>query len=516
MVMTDKTRAVIYVRVSGDDRKTTGSLNAQIEACEAYCKRKGYSVIEVISEDERKLTSGAKDDLPGMGVVIELARAKAFDVLVVHKIDRFARNRFKHISLKNLFSKHGVNVEYASLELGDDKESRLMESLLADFAEYERELIVERTVAGQLRSVNKGNVRQSSFITFGYITGYDGDRKVLIINEAEAKIVRLIFRLYVEEFYTIYRIAKYLEERKIRKPSGRPGNWSHGTLHNILRNETYVGRWYFNKARSAGGHKRIANDRENWLMVEVPAIIEEDTFNRAQELLKANKRTVRRKHFYLLTGFMTCGVCGYSVSGLTKPSGLQYYVCSARHGKGRNRPEGPCPSPFYHAAEIDACVWDWLSGLNEETIEAKLHEYNVALREKHRNGVESIEANEAHIAQLENENSRLVTAYASGVISLDDLARGKAPIDEQIKNLRLANDKLRELLPVEGIFKEYAKESRRVLDHILKVRSNQEKQKALFQELGFKLTFDGDHILTACVLGDTIFTVTDYAGPSPA
>lgn len=509
-------RAIIYARTSGDDAKTTGSLSAQVQACEAYCAHKGYTVVETIQEDEHKYTSGQRMKLSGVQRLIDRAIAGAYDVLVTHKVDRLARGRFKHLTIKNVLARHGVIVEYAALDLEATKEGRFLENILADFAELERETITERMVSGQLRSVRKGNVRQSGFVTFGYVTAYIDGRKTLVIVEKEAKIVRLIYKLYTQDRYTIYRIAKYLEEQRIPKPkSGKPGVWSHGTLYNILTNETYVGRWYYNKASSAGtpdDKRRVENPKEDWLMIDVPAIIDENTFAQAQQRLK-RQRSTKRKHFYLLAGFIKCGVCGYSVSGLTKPSGLQYYVCNARHGKGRNRAEGPCDSPYYHASEIEGAVWRWLDSLSDELIDRKLRDYYNELLERHRSSAESIKANEQRIAEIEAQKARLVTAYSAGVLTLDDLALGKSPLDAEIEALQRANAELRALMPEAALYREYAQETKRALRRSKAIKNDLSARRDFYESINLKLKTTRKALDLSCVLGDNTFTIAGCAAP---
>jgi site-specific DNA recombinase len=200
-------RAVLYARVSGDDRKyATSGIESQLADCQEYAKKQGYKIVGEHYETPDKATSGA-DWLPEIETILKLAYDGFFDVLVVREIDRLARNRFKQMSIENELEGQGIHVEYVIGQYIDSAEGRLLRSVMSDFAEYEREKTLERTKRGSIRSVMAGNVIVGgSNAPFGYdVIEIDGKR-ILKINEREATIVRLIFRLYAHEGKTLLGI----------------------------------------------------------------------------------------------------------------------------------------------------------------------------------------------------------------------------------------------------------------------------------------------------------------------
>ena len=342
-------RAVLYARVSGDDRKyATSGIDSQLTDCRKYAEDKGYAIVGEQYETPDKATSGA-DWLPGIERILKLAYEGTFDVLIVREVDRLARNRFKQMSIENELEGQGIRVEYVIGQYKDSAEGRLLRGVMSDFAEYEREKTLERTKRGCIKSVEAGNVMiGGSNAPFGYdVVEIDGKR-VLVINENEATIVRLIFRLYAHEGKALLAICNYLNERGIPKPTkgknhkartSRRG-WSTGTMSGILNNETYVGRWYYRKKKNIKGKdgkiRQIARPRSEWILVEVPAIIDEETFKLVQKRRMKNKRRREKKgnYPYPMGGIMKCARCGSGMVGVTRPykgTPHRYYRCSTKH-----------------------------------------------------------------------------------------------------------------------------------------------------------------------------------------
>lgn len=529
-------RAVLYARVSGDDRRTaTSSIDGQLADCRAYAAEMGYQVIGEYHEERDRLTSGA-DWLPELDKVMNLARQRAFDVLIAWKMDRLARNRFKQLSIENALTRASVAVEYAKESYDDTPEGRLLKGLKGQLAEWELETIRERMVNGMLRSVDNGNVKLS-VVTYGYEVKVKDKRRTLVINEAEAAVIRLIFDLYVNRHYTIYAIAKFLDEHKIPKPASEQAGWSHGTLNNILKNETYVGRWYYRKTRYVkdpvtGKKKRVACPKSEWMLVNVPAIVSEAIFKAAQQRRQTNKsRGKQRVNVYALGGRLKCWHCGNGMSGITRKdrNGRRYYVCNIRHGKGRFTTAGPCPSPYYNGPEVDAAVWGWVKSilLDPDRLQQELQNYQERQAANLRPLLDMIEANEKQLARLEAEKERLIKAYAAGVLSLDEIAKEKTGLDKRINDIGRANQELRaELEP--KLLSQRTREN--IESYAAKIRAGvelvddePETQREIYRLLNLAVTLscvDGRKWAdVTCVLGENHvpaeFSVNDFAAPSP-
>ncbi len=372
-------RAVIYARVSGDDSKyATSGIESQLTDCRKYAEQKGYQNIGEYFETPDKRTSGA-DWLPEIESILRLAQQEAFDVLVVREVDRLARNRFKQMNIEIDLEAHGVEVEYVIGQYENTAEGRLLKGMVSEFAEYERQKTRERTRRGILRSVAAKNVTIGGCnAPYGYDMAQEDGRRVLVINETEANIVRVIFDLYANHLYSLQGIGEYLDEHKIPKPAKASNHkklttkakWSVGTIGRILNNETYIGRWYYRKTKRVkqldGTYRNMPRPRDEWMLIEVPAILPEPVFKVAQKRREANKRikSKNRCHTYALSGIMTCAICGNGISGITsfhndKP--YQYYRCNARHQAKRYGFK--CENPQAKVAEVDAAIWQWVAGI---------------------------------------------------------------------------------------------------------------------------------------------------------
>jgi len=281
-------RAVLYARVSGDDRKyATSGIEGQLNDCRKHAQDNGYNIVAEYFEEPDIQTSGYVW-LPELEKILKLAAQNAFDVLVVRELDRLARNRFKQMSVENRLSDLGIEVEYVIGQYDNTPEGRMLKGLMGEFAEYERGKIMERTRRGRRKALEAGKVFGSQ-ATYGY----DIDARSFVVNEAEAGVVRLIFELYVIKQLAIPTIADYLDNRNIPKPAKRACHkattdkekqrgWSWGTIHNLIENETYIGNLYYGKTTSTkdrnGKRKRIKLPKNQWVKIDVPAIISDELF----------------------------------------------------------------------------------------------------------------------------------------------------------------------------------------------------------------------------------------------
>jgi site-specific DNA recombinase len=316
-------RAVLYARVSRDDRSNDGrNLAGQLEMGREYAQEHGYQVMAELAEDDRG-ASGAEIDLPELNRVRNMALAGEFDVLVVREIDRLSRNLAKQLIVEQELQRTGVQIEYAIGEYPDTPEGRLNKHIKATIAEYEREKIAERTTRARRQKVKGGHVITRSRPPYGYRSAEVNGRAMLTIYEPEARIVSMIFDWYTvgdgeDGPLSTRAIAKRLSDmgiptwNDVHKKAGkkrRRGEWAVSVIARVLSNETYIGRWHY-----AG------------IPVDVPAIVDGETWSAVQKRKRHDLRMSKRnrKYDYLLGGRVRCGSCGMSVCGTSKatPKGV--------------------------------------------------------------------------------------------------------------------------------------------------------------------------------------------------
>jgi len=248
--MTNRPLAAIYVRVSTLEQAEFGfSLKAQQEALENYAKALGYEIFKVYKDSGKS----AKDmNRPELTKMLEAAESKKFSAIFTYKLDRFSR------SLKDLIltidKLKDWNVDFVSLQDKIETTSasgKLMFHIISAFAEFERNIIGDRTKFGMHRKAREG----------GFITkapkGYKLENKELMIHEEEAEKVREIFKEFVETDTSITKLAK-------------KHNMTTAGMKKLLQNTTYLGKVKFAKEENQGKHK---------------AILEEDLFRKVGERL---------------------------------------------------------------------------------------------------------------------------------------------------------------------------------------------------------------------------------------
>jgi len=370
-------RAVLYARVSGDDRGKEGrNLAGQLATGRKYAQEHGYVIVEELSEDDRG-ASGAEIDLPELNQIREMAEAGDFDVLVVREIDRLSRNLAKQLIVEQELKQVGVQIEYVLGEYPDTPEGRLNKHIKATIAEYEREKIVERTTRARRQKVEAGHVIVHGRPPYGYRLGEVNGKRALVTEESEARVVRLVFTWYTvgdgeSGPMSILAIARRLTRERIpTRADNDPhmakqqayGHWNRASVTKMLRRETYAGVWHYGKV-GVNDTRRILNPRESWIPVQVPAIVSREIWEAAQEQMKRNRRNSSRntKYHYLLRRRVTCGNCGVKMNAMTTSAARgrhAYYVCPA-HSRPFEYARTCDQKAYFRVDQVDPAVWGWI------------------------------------------------------------------------------------------------------------------------------------------------------------
>jgi len=375
-------RAVLYARVSGDDRRNESrNLQGQLDMCREYAEAHGYAVVAELAEDDRG-ASGAAFELPKLSEIRRLSEVREFDILVVREIDRLSRNLAKQLIVEEELTRAGVHIDYVLGEYPDDPEGRLSKHIKATIAEYEREKIRERMMRGRQLKVKAGNVHVHGRPPFGYRLTQENGKETLQIVENEAAVVRQIFAWYSvgdekQGSYSLREIRKLLNERQIPTPAdrGKPGakklgwaEWSVSSVAYILNCETYAGVWRYGKTGQTHNWRHWADQQpESELSVAVPNIVDRPTWNTVRQRLLDNRQEQAGnvQWPYLLRKRLRCGHCGSVVASYYRGRGnapYGYYQCAPAAGKGgyNNR---DCCALSVNAAAADEVVWGWLKSL---------------------------------------------------------------------------------------------------------------------------------------------------------
>jgi len=309
-------RVVLYARVSTEDQARHGySLPSQLEECRKYAQERGWTVVAALSDDG---VSGATLDRPGLDRIRDMAHAGEIDGVIVYDLDRLSRKVVHQLPIEEELGKLGVAIHYVVGDYDDSDEGRLQKQIRAAIAEYERAKLRERMVRGRRAKVKAGNVLVHTTPPYGYrvVTDPTTQKDKLVPLEEEARIVRLIYHWYAYDNMSMGAIARRLSELRIptrldtmptrggAKKRGY-GQWSRATVAKILSREVYIGTWYY--AKWNNGRQ---NPRDWWLAVEVPPLVERETWELAQKRRRLNREMAKRnnKYQYLMRQRLTCGL----------------------------------------------------------------------------------------------------------------------------------------------------------------------------------------------------------------
>lgn len=308
--------AVIYARYSSD-RQREESIEGQLRECREYAERNGIRVID--SYIDRALSASKDTDkrLEFQRMIRDSAK-RLFDIVLIWKLDRFARNRYDSAHYKSILKKNDVRVVSATEHITEGPEGIILESVLEGYAEFYSAELSEKIHRGQKENALKGR-NNGGRIPLGYKLGAD---KKLEIDPDTAPIVQEIFKRYAEG-ETIREIVNDLNNRGLKTSRGY--QFAYPSFNTLLRNRKYMGEFKYQDVVIPGG---------------VPALVDEDTFNRVQARMAKNKQApaaAKAKESYLLTTKLFCGECGkimFGESGTgTGGKVYRYYKCASAKKK---------------------------------------------------------------------------------------------------------------------------------------------------------------------------------------
>ena len=308
--------AVIYARYSSHSQ-TEQSIEGQLHDGYAYAEKCGYRVIgEYI---DRALT-GTKDDRPDFQRMIRDAEKRQFQVVIVWKLDRFARNRYDSAMYKRVLKKHGVRVVSVMENITDSPEGIILEGMLEALAEYYSANLSENIRRGQQESIKKG-----WFPGGAPPMGYKTENHRLVPDERFAPVLLEVYTRYANG-ESLSAIADDLNSRGYRTRHGHL--FSVGTFDRVIPNPAYIGQYTYNGVTVPD---------------LCPRIVPDDIYQKALARRERNRRApaAGRSHVeYLLSGKMFCGLCGAPMIGDcgTGKSGERhiYYSCTAHKHKASN------------------------------------------------------------------------------------------------------------------------------------------------------------------------------------
>ena len=301
-------RGVIYARYSSDNQREE-SIEGQIRECKAFADRNG---IDIIGSYIDRAFSAKTDNRPDFQRMIKDSASKTFDVVLVWKLDRFARDRYDSMHYKRILKRNGAKVVSATEAISEGAEGILLESLLEGVAEYYSVELGEKTLRGMTENALACKVNGS--VPLGYAPTEDGHYQ---IDPTYAPVIVEIYEMY-RSGMTMKEIVNDLKTRGVRNRKG--AIISENVVSNILQNRRYLGEYIFRDIVIPNG---------------IPRIISQELFDRVQERRETNKKAPARhkaEEEYLLSTKLFCGKCKRMMAGESgkrrDEAVYRYYKCS--------------------------------------------------------------------------------------------------------------------------------------------------------------------------------------------
>ena len=427
-------RCAIYTRKSTTMglEQEFNSLDAQRDACLAYIERQqGWTLVDTRYDDGG--FTGANIDRPAFQRLMADVEAGKVDVIVVYKVDRLSRSLLDFVKVMERLTAAGASfVSITQNFTTADAMGRLTMNMLISFAEFEREMISERT-----RDKIAGARRKGKWTGGPVPFGYSVKDKKLLVNDAEAHVVREAFALLLAHRQMAV-VARELNERGLLPRVSRRGRkggplWSKDSIARVLRSPLYAGLMMYGDELHAGEHPRLIDDL---------------TYRQAHRLLGDAGRELRftgTNPEYVLRGLLRCGCCDEAMcpGSTTKKSGKTYrfYRCSTRDKYGKERCAArPLPARALEDFVVERLVEATADGTLAARIDAKLA---ARIAKERTTFVEVRKSLTAHVADASAAASRLTEE----VLRLDGRARELVEAKLRVEAARLddAERKLRAL-----------------------------------------------------------------------
>lgn len=446
-----KLTVTFYARVSSESDEQINSLGNQIKYYTDFIKKNpnwtfvpGY-----IDEGLSGATANKREDFQRM---IEDAKQGSFDLIITKEITRFARNTLDSILYTRELLEHGVGVFFQNDNINTfDEDSELRLTIMSGIAQDELRKLSSRVKFGHQQAIKNGVVLGNS-----RIFGYRKDKGRLVIDEEEAEMVRLLFDLYSSGNYSMKQIENIFWEKGYRNHNGN--KIAHTTMSGIIANPKYKGYYVGNKVRVVDlfSKKQEFLPPDKWVMYKdetgnvVPAIVSEEVWNLANEVLKRRSEDVKNRqgvcnHANIFTGKLFCTHCGlpyYRRESKDKQGNVNSkWVCS---GKIKNGSDS-CPSFAIFENELKPLISKLFSEKDdEETCREAFEEYLQIFQDLCRNQdyTQDLEEIERKIEVIEKKKQKLLSYNALDQLSDSDFLKMNNQLTEELNALIEKRDAL--------------------------------------------------------------------------
>lgn len=484
-----KIKAVGYCRFSSDMQREE-SIEAQEKLISMFAAQNNYEIVDYYYD---RAKTGKNMNRPAFQKMLDDSHNGKFQAIIVHKMDRFSRNTVDTLSTIEELRSRGIEVISAYERLEHTPMGELMLKIISGMSEYYIKNLANEVLKGQCINALKCKSNGGK----GCL-GYDIVNQKYVINPKEAEAVRLIFTMS-SEGYGYNSIIDKLNSLNYLTKAGKL--FGKNSLYSILTNEKYIGTYTFNKIARGNSHGKRNSHRlkpESEIIREengIPAIISKELWDRVQSIRKINpKGRSNNKYFYLLSGLIYCGECGYKMHGNPRNTGNggPTYVTYRCNHKDNNR---ACCNKEVRREYVEAFVIEELFRhfFNENTIPQITQQLNEKLKEHNNSKDDEYIKYKSTLSMLQKSRKNLLDAIKQTGFN-KSIGDELKEVDSQIDHCTvLLNDCDKKSSNIESVTEEQVIQSLDQLKEFAK-HSEREEVRSMIQNYVEKVTVYHDHI----------------------
>ena len=443
-------KAVAYARFSSNKQREK-SIDAQLRAIKDYCERENIQLVDIYSDEAQSAKTDNRDDFKNMTDAI-FKGSYDIDAVLVHKFNRFARNKYDSALYKKRLRDIGIKVVSVTQPIDDSPEGRILESLIEAMDEYYSENLALEVKKGMLENALKGKHTGG-----GKLLGLSVDDEGYYYPDENAPIIYRIFKEYADGVPKT-KIVERLNREGYRNQYGRKFNTR--TITDLLQNEKYIGNFIYN-------HTQTEIIRLEGIIKN--PIVDEDLWEQVQKLRKNANKPKHRKRKYLMTGKLRCGVCGFTYCGSgakkTNKNGdmSAYYKC-----QGKTKNKNGCTNPSLNKDYYEKLVVDTIakSVLTDNAINEIAVSVTAQLEKERKSPLIPTAKLKNQLEKVKDKQARLMELYLDGGMEikvLDEknnaLKEERKHVEEQIeRNLYLEQSNILDIQDIKNMILEFREE----------------------------------------------------------
>lgn len=463
--------ACAYLRYSSENQRDGYSIEAQKRAILDYCHKNKINLVKLYIDEAFSATNDNRPNF--LNMIDDSCSGKDWTMVIVHKLDRFSRDRYNSIIYRKKLKDNGVKLQSVLENLDEDNpEDVILLSVIEGMNEYYSKNLSRETKKGMTENAYKGR-HNGGTPPLGF--NVNPETKLLEINQMEAEIVRIIFDMYSKGFSPT-EICNEINGKGYRTKAKM--KFLPTTIRNIVSNEKYIGTYFFRKTKhikTSTGSIRRPQDENDLIVVEniIPRIIDEDTWILCQRRITATAHpSSRAKVEYFLRGYMFCSECGApyvgggSVPNYRKKTGdIKRYYCYICSNKRKNGTKG-CKCGNVGKERIERATINAIIEYcyNDESIETFAEQFVDYCKLNDTTNKDERLKLQQELKKAESQKERIISLAIDGILTHEETKTQKLDIDQKIKMFKSRLDILKQdNIPTK---KEVAKYMRQTRDEI--------------------------------------------------